>query len=287
MAKAEAHAAGKGLTVACVQLRAGIDRAENTDAALALIHDAADQGARFIVTPEMTNAVDKKPDRLRENLPIGEDLAEIHAFAAAAKARGVHLLAGSFAVRLNETMIANRAYLFAPDGAIAARYDKIHMFDVQLPGGETWRESAVYQPGERAVIADVAGVKTGLTICYDVRFPALYRRLAQAGAALFCVPAAFTAQTGAAHWEILLRARAIENGAFVVAAGQGGRHADGRDTYGHSMIIGPWGETIAALDHDAPGVLVAEIDPEAAAEARRRIPNLTLERAPELVTLGS
>lgn len=263
---------------AAVQMRAGLDRARNTLDALALISEAAAAGADFIATPEMTNVVDRKARRLLANLPEEVGLEEIAAFAKAARTHGVWLLIGSLAVKTDEGRAANRSFLFAPDGAVAARYDKLHMFDVDLPGGESWKESKVYAPGERAVMVETPFAKLGLSICYDVRFPGLYRALSQAGADVLCVPAAFTRQTGRAHWKTLLTARAIENGAFVIAPAQGGLHEDGRETYGHSLIIGPWGEVLAELDSDEPNVVAVDIDIEAARAARRRIPNLALEQ---------
>jgi predicted amidohydrolase len=173
--------------------------------------------------------------------------------------------------------VANRSFLIGPDGAIIARYDKIHMFDVDLPGGESYRESALYRAGSAAAVADLPWARVGLTVCYDVRFPSLYRQLAQAGAALIAIPAAFTKTTGEAHWHVLVRARAIETGSYVIAAAQGGHHADGRDTYGHSLIVDPWGAVLAEGGTN-PGIIVADIDPEASAAARRRIPALSSDR---------
>ena len=271
--------------VACVQMRAGLDRKANCDAALELIAEAAAGGARYVQTPEMTNAVDRKASRLRAGLPEGEALEEIERFKTAARGHELWLHVGSLAVRRDEKMLANRAFLIAPDGSVAARYDKIHMFDVSLADGESWRESAVYKPGEEIVVIEAEDAKIGLAICYDLRFPAMFRRQAQAGAEILTAPAAFTQQTGGAHWRTLLRARAIECGAFVVAAAQGGEHEDGRRTFGHSMVVGPWGEVIAELDHDAPGLLLADIDLAAVAAARRQIPNLSLESAAKLTIL--
>lgn len=262
---------------ACVQMRSSVDRARNRRDALALIAEAADQGAAFIATPEMTNAIDRNAGRLLSALPEEAGLEEIAAFAAIAKARGVWLLIGSLAVRQGDKA-ANRSFLFSPDGAVVARYDKLHMFDVDLPGGESWKESRVYDAGDSAVLVETPLAAIGLTICYDLRFAPLYRALAQAGAEVLCVPAAFTRQTGEAHWNTLLRARAIENGAFVIAPAQGGTHEDGRETYGHSMIIGPWGEVLAEKPDAEPGVILAEIDLRAVHAARRRIPNLALEQ---------
>jgi len=267
---------GQTFRVACVQMRSGLDRAKNVADARALIDEAARAGARFIATPEMTNVVDRKGSRLLGSLPEEAQLEDIPAFAAAAKENAVWLLVGSLAVKVGERA-ANRSYLFAPDGGVVATYDKIHMFDVDLPGGEQWKESKIYAPGARAVVAATEAAQFGLTICYDVRFPGLYRNLARSGAEVLCVPAAFTRQTGRAHWKTLLTARAIENGAFVIAPAQGGDHEDGRETWGHSLIIGPWGEISAEADGDAPGVIFADIDIAEVHEARRRIPNLALD----------
>ncbi len=268
-------------------MRSGLDRARNVEDAVALIAEAAGKGASFIATPEMTNVVDRKAGRLFESLPEEKDLTEIAAFSDAAKRHGAWLLIGSMAVKIEDRRAANRAYLFAPDGSVAARYDKIHMFDVDLPNGESWKESKVYRPGDKAVLAKTPLAQVGLTICYDVRFPRLYRALSQNGAEVLCVPAAFTRQTGMAHWHTLLGARAIENGAFVVAPAQGGTHEDGRETYGHSLIIGPWGDILAEADNDEPGVVLAEIDPEKALKARQRIPNLGLEQSFEVSILNT
>ena len=276
--------ASSPLRVACVQMRSGLDRAANTKDAIALIKEAAGQGAKFIATPEMTNVVDRKGSRLLANLPEEAGLEEISTFSDAAKENSVWLLIGSVAVKSGERA-ANRSFLFAPDGSIVARYDKIHMFDVDLPGGESWKESKIYAPGEHAVTVKAEIAQIGLSICYDVRFPLLYRSMAQNGAEILCVPAAFTAQTGRAHWKTLLTARAIENGAFVVAPAQGGVHEDGRETWGHSVIIGPWGETLGEAEHDEPGVVIADVDLAAVHEARQRIPNLALEQKFEITNI--
>jgi predicted amidohydrolase len=276
---------GKSFLAACAQMRSGTDRRRNARDAIELIESAAAQGARFVMTPEMTNVVDRDADRLFRTLPTEDGLEEIGLFAAAARQRKIWLLIGSLAVKIGERRAANRSFLFSPAGEIAARYDKIHMFDVSLPGGETWKESNVYEPGRQAILVETPLAKFGLTICYDVRFPHLYRALARAGAEVLCVPAAFTKQTGEAHWKTLLTARAIETGAFVIAAAQGGRHEDGRATYGHSMVIGPWGDVLAEAEGEAPGLVLAEIDPRKAQEARARIPNLALEVAPKLLTI--
>lgn len=270
---------------AAVQLRSGIDRTRNVEAARALIAQAAAKGAQLIVTPEMTNVVDRDASRLFSHLPEEKDLAEIASFAAAARSHGVWLLIGSMAVRVGERRAANRSYLFSPSGEIAATYDKIHMFDVNLPNGESWKESNVYRPGGESVLVETPLAKLGLTICYDVRFPHLYRNLARAGAEVIAVPAAFTKQTGEAHWKTLLTARAIETGSFVLAAAQGGVHEDGRATYGHSLIVGPWGEILAEAPDAEPQAVLAEINPSRSREARARIPNLALEVATKVHTI--
>jgi len=267
--------------VACVQMRSGVDRVSNTEAALSLIAKAASLGAHFIATPEMTTAVDRDGDRLSASLTPGEPLAEVDAFAGAANQHGVFLLIGSMPVKRADGKLANRSLLFSPDGTIAARYDKIHMFDVNLANGETWRESRIYQAGNEAVVVRTPLAAFGLSICYDLRFPVLYRRLAQAGAEVICVPAAFTRQTGRAHWKALLVARAIECGAYIVAPAQGGLHEDGRATFGHSMVISPWGDILTEARGDEPGVIVADIDVRQVGNARRQIPSLALD-APAL-----
>ncbi len=272
------------MRVACVQMRSGLDRAKNVSDATGLIAEAAAAGAAFVATPEMTNVVDRKGSRLLATLPEESQLEDIGAFADAAKAHGIWLLIGSLAVK-SGARAANRSYLFAPDGSIAATYDKIHMFDVDLPGGESWKESRIYAPGERAVVASTDIGQIGLTICYDVRFPHLYRALSRSGAEILCAPAAFTRQTGRAHWKTLLTARAIENGAFIVAPAQGGVHEDGRETWGHSMIVGPWGDVLAEASGDEPGVVLADIELSEAREARQRIPNLGLEQEFEITII--
>lgn len=276
---------GATVIAACVQMRSGVDRAQNTADALSLIRQAADEGAGFIATPEMTNQLDRDGKRFFENAASEEALEEKEAFAAVAAERKVWLLIGSMAVRVGERRAANRSFLFAPDGRCVTRYDKIHMFDVDLPSGERWQESSVYEAGGGAPVVRTPFGGVGLSICYDVRFAPLYRKMAQAGAEILCVPAAFTRSTGKAHWELLLRARAVENGAFVIAPAQGGDHADGRKTWGHSCIIGPWGDILAAADGDEPGVILAEIDLEKAREARRSIPNLALEMPYEILNV--
>ncbi len=244
-----------------------------------LVRQAAAGGARLIATPEGSNLLQRDREALQGVLAAPEDDAVVQGLRALARELGVEILIGSALVRRPDGLAANRAVFLRTDGEIAATYDKIHMFDVDLPTGESARESQVYTPGEAAVVVDAEVGRLGLTICYDVRFPGLFRALARAGAEIIAVPAAFTRPTGEAHWEILLRARAIECGCYVIAPAQGGRHADGRGTWGRSLVVGPWGEVVARLDHDDPGVLFADIDPAAAGKARAAIPALKNERA--------
>jgi predicted amidohydrolase len=241
---------------------------------LPLVREAAAGGATLVATPEGTNLLQRDKPRLLPLLrPLDEDLV-VNGLREAARELGVAILVGSALVRREDGKAANREILITPAGEIAATYDKLHMFDVDLPTGETARESETYEPGDRACVVDLDGARLGLSICYDIRFPALYRALAQAGAEVLTVPAAFTRPTGEAHWEVLLRARAIETGSFVIAPAQGGRHEDGRGTWGRSMVVGPWGEVLGRLDHDEPGVLFADLDLAAVAKARQSIPAL-------------
>jgi deaminated glutathione amidase len=262
---------------ACVQLCSSGDVAENIRVASALIREAKAKGADFIATPENTTLM--APDdgvKLERIFPEQADPA-LPTFRALAEELGAWLLIGSLAIKVSDAKTANRSFLIDPKGAIAARYDKIHLFDVDLPSGEVYRESNTVAGGGRAVTADLPWGKIGLSVCYDLRFPQLYRTLAQAGALLLTVPSAFTETTGKAHWHVLLRARAIENGAFVIAPAQCGTHAGGRRTYGHSLIVAPWGEVLVEAGTD-PGVIVADIDPARAADARARVPNLRHDR---------
>ncbi|MDE2134163.1 MAG: carbon-nitrogen hydrolase family protein [Alphaproteobacteria bacterium] len=262
---------------ACVQLRSSDDVADNIRVACALIREAKAQGAGFIATPENTTLMATDGGaKLERAFPERSDPA-LPVFRALAAELNAWLLIGSLAIKVSDTKTANRSYLIDPKGAVAARYDKIHLFDVDLPSGETYRESATVAGGRRAVVADLPWGKVGLTVCYDLRFPQLYRTLAQAGAFMLSVPSAFTETTGKAHWHVLLRARAIENGAFVIAPAQGGTHTNGRKTYGHSLIVAPWGEVLAEAGSE-PGVIVADIDPALAADARARVPNLEHDR---------
>jgi predicted amidohydrolase len=239
-----------------------------------LVRQAAGEGAQLILTPEGTNVLQRDRQILLPRLATLADDPVVNGLRDVAAQLGVWLCIGSALVLRDDGSAANRQVVIGPDGAVVATYDKIHMFDVDLPTGERSRESEAYHPGDRAVVADTPLAKLGLTICYDMRFPALYRALALAGAQAMTVPAAFTRPTGEAHWEVLLRARAIETGSFVLAPAQGGFHEDGRGTWGRSMVIGPWGEVIGRLDHDEPGVLMADLDLAAADKARRAIPAL-------------
>jgi predicted amidohydrolase len=258
---------------ACVQMRSSDDVGANIREASELIREAKSMGADFIATPENTTLM--APDggsKLQRSFTEDEDPA-LPAFSALAEDLGIWLLVGSLAIKVSDAKTANRSFLIDPKGRIATRYDKIHLFDVDLPSGESYRESNTVAGGDGAKLAELPWATFGLTICYDLRFPQLYRALAQAGASVLTVPSAFTETTGKAHWHVLLRARAIENGAFVIAPAQGGLHANGRKTYGHSLIIAPWGEIIAEAGVD-PCVIVADIDPQLSVDARARIPNL-------------
>ncbi len=263
------------LTVAAVQMRSGTDIGRNVEAMDALVREAAGRGARYVQTPEMTGALVRDRAALKAMLRDEANDPVLARGKALARELGITLHIGSTAIPLPDGKVANRGFLIGPDGALKARYDKIHMFDVDLDNGESWRESATYEPGRQTVVARVGdGIPLGMAVCYDLRFPQLFRAQAMAGASVLTVPAAFTRQTGEAHWHILIRARAIENGAFVIAAAQGGKHEDGRETYGHSLIVDPWGKIIAEADHDEPGIIVAEIDPAASVAARQKVPNL-------------
>jgi predicted amidohydrolase len=266
------------LTAALVQMRSGSDMARNLTAAAELIRAAHAAGAKFVTTPEMTNVMEPDRARLAALVRPEADDPAVAGFAELARELGLWLNIGSLALRGSADRLVNCSLLFAPDGIIAARYDKIHLFDVDLPGGERLRESETYAAGSTACLAELPWGGLGMTVCYDLRFPGLFRALAESGAMLFTVPSAFTVPTGEAHWHVLLRARAIETGSFVLAAAQGGLHDSGRRTYGHSLAVSPWG-AIVAEGTTEPGVIVAEIDLREAAEARRRIPALRHGRA--------
>jgi len=266
------------LRAALVQLRTPADQAAALAQAAPLVRQAAAAGAQLILTPEGTNILQRdRAAMLATVRPLEEDEAVQGLLALAAELK-VWLLIGSALVLRPDGKIANRTVLADDAGRVVATYDKIHMFDVDLPNGDTYRESALYEPGEQAAVADTPWGRLGLTICYDVRFPYLHRALAKAGAEIIVVPAAFTRPTGAAHWEVLLRARAIETGAFVLAPAQGGVHADGRETWGHSLAVDPWGRVLARSDDDELGVVIADLDLAEVAKARAAIPSLANER---------
>jgi deaminated glutathione amidase len=268
---------GEKFRAACVQLNSGDTAADNIRDASNLIRAAAAGGARFIATPENTGLMASDGGaKLAQSFDEAHDPA-LPAFTALAKELGVWLLIGSLAIKVSDSKTANRSFLIDPKGAITARYSKIHLFDVDLPSGETYRESRTVEGGSEAVLAETPWGHIGLTVCYDLRFPQLYRQLAKQGAFALTVPSAFTETTGKAHWHVLLRARAIENGAFVIAPAQGGRHANGRRTYGHSLIVSPWGEILAEGGTE-PGVFAAEIDPALSVAARAEVPSLRHDR---------
>src|SRR5712672_199161 len=269
-------------TAGLVQMRSGLSPQANLDAAVRLIEEAKAGGADYVQTPEMTNIMEVKRDRLFATIAPEESDPSLAAFRALARKLGIFLHIGSLAIKLLPEKAANRSFLIDRKGNIVARYDKIHMFDVDLTGGESYRESRSYRPGEMAVVSDLPWGRLGLTICYDLRFPALYRALAEAGASFLAIPSAFTKQTGEAHWHVLMRARAIENGCFVLAAAQGGRHENGRDTFGHSLLVDPWGRIVAEGGTE-PGVVMAEIDPAEIAAARARVPSLQHGRRFEVI----
>jgi predicted amidohydrolase len=264
--------------IAALQMNSGTEPEPNLDALAALAKEAAAQGAVYALSPEVSVVFAENRDGLRAVAGPWDGNPAIARCAQIARETGLWLHLGSLAVALPDGRFANRSVLFRPDGAVAATYDKIHLFDATLPGVREYRESDTYAGGDEAVVTGAAGLRLGLTICYDVRFPALHRALAEASAQLIAVPAAFTVPTGEAHWEVLLRARAIETGCFVIAAAQAGQHQNGRATYGHSMIVDPWGKVLGELGGDGPGVLVADIDPKAVAEARGRVPALANAR---------
>jgi predicted amidohydrolase len=268
--------------VGLIQMRSGLDPQANLTAALALIDEAKRAGADYLQTPEMTNILAIKRDHLFANIVAEENDATLATLREVARKLSIYIHIGSLAIKASPEKAANRSFLIDRRGDVIARYDKIHMFDVDLAGGESYRESNNYRSGEVAVVADLPWGRLGMTVCYDLRFPDLYRALAEAGASFLAIPSAFTRQTGEAHWHVLQRARAIENGAFVFAAAQGGRHENGRDTFGHSLIVDPWGRIIAEGGTE-PGVVMAEIDPAEVAAARARIPSLRHGRRFELI----
>jgi predicted amidohydrolase len=267
---------------AMIQMRSGLTPAANVDAAAKLIIEAKANGADYVQTPEMTNILAANAQQLFAATSDENSDPSLAAFRELAKKLGIYIHVGSLAIKILPDKCANRGFLIDPNGNIVARYDKIHMFDVDLANGESYRESSRYRPGDQAVVADLPWGRLGITICYDLRFPALYRALAEAGASMLAIPSSFTKQTGEAHWHVLMRARAIENGCFVLAAAQGGLHEHGRATYGHSLIVDPWGRVLAEGGTE-PGVVMAEIDPTEITAARAKVPSLQHGRRFEVI----
>src|SRR6187431_1430516 len=273
---------GGSFKAAMIQMRSGLQPGANIDAAVRYIGDAKSAGAEYVLTPEMTNILAANREQLFAVAVEEEADASLATLREVARKLGIYVHIGSLAIRISPDRAANRSFLIDPRGDIVARYDKIHMFDVDLKGGESYRESRSYRPGDLAVLTDLPWGRLGLTICYDLRFPALYRALAEAGATFLAIPSAFTRQTGEAHWHVLMRARAIENGSFVLAAAQAGDHENGRATYGHSLVVDPWGRVIAEGGTE-PCVVFADIDPAEASVARGRVPSLQHGRRFEIL----
>jgi predicted amidohydrolase len=273
---------GSKFRVGLIQMRTGRTPQANADAAVKLIGEAKAGGADYVLTPEVTNIMESSREKLFATIVAEENDPTLATFRDLARTLGIYLHVGSLAVKVAPEKAANRSFLIDRKGNIAARYDKIHMFDVDLTGGESYRESRSYRPGEMAVVSDLPWGRLGLTICYDLRFPALYRALAEAGASFLAIPSAFTRQTGEAHWHVLMRARAIENGSFVFAAAQGGLHEHGRETFGHSLVVDPWGRIIAEGGTE-PGVIFADVDPAEVSAARARVPSLQHGRRFEVI----
>ena len=262
---------------ACVQMTSGTQIAGNIEISTALIREAHAAGAQIVGLPEVANLCQLRRRAALEAAREEADEPALAAWRALADELDIWLLAGSLAVKVAADKLVNRGYMIGPDGAIVAKYDKLHMFDVDLPGGESYRESDLFKAGEKAVLADTPWGGLGMTICYDIRFPRLYRVLAKAGARMIWAPAAFTRTSGAAHWHVLQRARAIETGSWILSPAQCGDHEDGRSTYGHAVIVSPWGEVIADAGEE-PGYIMAGIDLAKSEEARSAIPNLRHDR---------
>jgi deaminated glutathione amidase len=264
--------------IALLQMTSGIDPAANAAVLVGAIDAAARGGAAMLFTPEMSGLIDRDRDRAAPHVVHEEANPVLQAVRAALSDRGIWVALGSLAVAREDGRWANRSLLIDPTGTVVARYDKIHMFDVQLASGETWRESAAYVPGEEVVTAETPLGRLGLTVCYDMRFPALFEALGRQGCDAIAIPAAFTVPTGKAHWHLLQRARAVEASAYVVAAAQVGEHEDGRRTYGHSLVVDPWGEVLLDMGGEEPGVAFAELDPHRIAEVRQQLPSLANRR---------
>jgi deaminated glutathione amidase len=258
-------------------MTAGIDPAQNAATIAAAAERAADEGAAMLFTPEMSGLLDRDRKRAAAHIVEEADNPVLATARDVAERLGLWIALGSLAVSRGDGRWANRSLLVAPDGSIAARYDKIHMFDVDLASGESWRESNAYAPGEEVVTAQTAIGRLGLTVCYDIRFPALFEELGRRRCDAIAIPAAFTMPTGKAHWHLLQRARAVEASAWVIAAAQTGRHADGRETYGHSLVIDPWGDVVLDMGRE-PGLGLATIDPARAADVRSQLPSLANRR---------
>src|SRR6476660_2865486 len=273
---------GSTFRIGLVQMRAGRTPSANLEAVTKLIGEAKNGGADYVLTPEMTNIMESSREKLFATIVPEENDAMLATFRELARALGIYVHVGSLAVKASADKASNRGFLIDRRGEIAARYDKIHMFDVDLKGGESYRESRSYRPGDLAVLTDLPWGRLGLSICYDLRFPALYRALAEAGATFLAIPSAFTRQTGEAHWHVLMRARAIENGSFVFAAAQAADHENGRSTFGHSLVVDPWGRVLAEGGTE-PGVVFADIDPAEVSLARSRIPSLQHGRRFEIL----
>ena len=268
--------------VGLVQMRSGRTPQANLDATIKLIGEAKSSGADYVLTPEMTNIMEVGREKLMAAIVAEENDISLATFRELTRKLAIHLHVGSLAIKASADKAANRSFLIDPRGEIVARYDKIHMFDVDLANGESYRESRNFRAGELAVLHDLPWGRLGLTVCYDLRFPSLYRALAEAGASFLAIPSAFTQQTGEAHWHVLNRARAIENGCYVFAAAQGGKHENGRETFGHSLLVEPWGRIIAEGGIE-PGVVLAEVDPSEVVAARARIPSLQHGRRFEVI----
>ena len=260
------------MRAACIQLCSTNNEQANLDAAENLIRAAHDKGAQFIATPENTPLIEKSKTRLFELISSEDDSPAVPFFSGLAKELKIDLMIGSMAIKLSETKAANRCFLFGKDGNIRARYDKMHMFDVTINEEETWLESATYQAGLKPTLVDVGAFKLGMTICYDLRFADLYKYYAVKGANMMTVPSAFTRPTGKAHWKSLLKARAIETSSYILAPAQGGEHNKTRSTWGHSLIISPWGKVVASMDHDQPGFCVADLSMDEVHKTRNQIP---------------
>ena len=268
--------------VGLIQMRSGRTPQANIDAAAKLIGEAKRSGADYVQTPEMTNIMEVSRDRLLGTIVPEESDTGLATLRELARSLGLYVHIGSLAIKVSPDKAGNRSFLIDPRGEIVARYDTIHMFDVDLANGESYRESNNFRAGELAVLSDLPWGRLGLTICYDLRFPALYRALAEAGASFLAIPSAFTQQTGEAHWHVLNRARAIENGSYVLAAAQGGKHENGRETFGHSLVVDPWGRIIAEGGTE-PGVILADVDPAEVAAARAKVPSLQHGRRFEVI----